>query len=1722
MNLRDAHGARGGRNRTGIRLLAFLLLLGAAAAPTASKAQAVNCSDFPNNTIDGNVNPIPPTNIGIDGNCTIRNFPESNPLISNFDFFAPGGGSWLIIFDNVFHDGNMSCNSNEIHQHKIWFTNGSSSGIRESCRDLFIPVEKIDKQTPGATAAIGVPFTYTLKIPVLFQPGPEGEPGIVVDDQGSPNELHSVTIWDDLNETGADLTYVSHVAYVESSGAALPHTFSNLNGFLTFDDFPIVPAGEQIILEITVVLDDSPANAPGTQFINTAKWDFGRLIDGVFFEPLPGEWGISPPMTIVGPDLVFTKTGPATLNLGEQGDFTLDVHNAGNGDAWNAVILDRLPDGPNGGMCDMAPQILSARVFAADGMTPVPGKGPLTPGTDFTLDFSGEPRCELTLAVLTAAGVIGADEHLVITYRTELDTDTGNGVALTNVAGATEWFNGDSSNADRVRFARQVTNGTVGTLDHQDAHTVTTAFTGSFFEKTVANLTTGADPTTGAAPGDTLRYTLRLRTTDTPLDDVSFRDDLGAMNTEAVFVPGSLSLVAGSVPAGADASNTNPNGGTNGAGIIDIRNLSVSADGEVQVQFDITLQSIIPDGTIVTNQADLNDAGGDKIADSDDPNVNGPADPDVDGDEDPTRIVVGSGPDFRVEKTSSYVTGDPNVLLAGETLRYTITVQNVGSADAFDATIVDQIPGNTSYVAGSTTLNGIAVPDLASGVAPLTAGILVSAPEDPTPGTLHAVVPPSQAHIATIVFDVVVDADVVDGTIISNQAFVSAPAQDVNDQPSDDPRTSTPDDPTRDVVGNFPLLFAPKSAALEIDMGTPGIVDPGDVLRYTIAIHNNGSIPATMASLTDTVPANTTYVANSVTLNGLPVGQPDGGVFPLAAGIPVSSADLTPPLPGAGEGTISAGETAIVQFDLRVDDGVPSGTIISNQAVVGTDELPDLLTDGDGDPATGPEPTIVVVGDAQQLTISKQVSVVGGGAAVAGATLEYVVTVRNVAAVPAHFVEILDNLDEPDSGQLIYVDQSATMNGQIDGVSFAGSTLTADYFSAHGPLEPGQSIVLRFRATLEPTLAIGTTVTNVARVFWNDPQQTASASVSINVGGVPGTGILSGTVWHDADFDNAPDGLERLLGSWTVELYRNGNLVHTSITDADGNFRMLAVPPNDQTNEPYALVFSAPGAGPATAALGVADSDFSNDLQRIDNIEVSQGSNLQNLNLPIDPNGVVYDALARSPIAGATLSLLDAASGTPLPDTCFDDPNQQDQVTLADGWYKFIVNFSEAACQSGGGYLIQVTPPGTGYVDGPSELIPPATSAATLPFDVPACPGSAGDAVATTSGHCEAQVSELAPGSGVAAGSSGTTYYMHLTLDDTAVPGSGEIFNNHLPLDRVLDGAVSITKTSPLLNVTRGQLVPYVITISNSIAIDLSDVVIVDRFPAGFRYIEGSARFDDQPAEPAVNGLELTWSNLVLGAEGRHTLKLLLAVGAGVSEGEFINRAQAVHALTGNALSGEAVATVRLVPDPTFDCTDVTGKVFDDHNRNGYQDGDEGGLSGVRLVTVQGLAATTDEHGRFHFTCAITPNESRGSNFVLKLDDRTLPSGYRPSSKPVQIKRATRGKSLRFNFAASIHRVVGLDIAGEVFEPDSTEIRPQWRPRFGMLVEELQKGPAVLRLSYLADVEDERLAERRLAAVKAEIMHAWSELECCYELVIEPEVYWRLGAPPDKPKAVDR
>src|SRR5437667_7805741 len=145
MTSSDTNNARPRGSWIKILLFAFgLLLLSAVPA----RAQSVGgCVANFGGVIDGFVNPVPPSQINIDGNCTIRNFPASHPFTSNISFYGNNPTSWLVIFDNVVFTGNMSCNLNS-QGNRIWFTNGSSSTLKATCLNLLIPVEKINKQNP--------------------------------------------------------------------------------------------------------------------------------------------------------------------------------------------------------------------------------------------------------------------------------------------------------------------------------------------------------------------------------------------------------------------------------------------------------------------------------------------------------------------------------------------------------------------------------------------------------------------------------------------------------------------------------------------------------------------------------------------------------------------------------------------------------------------------------------------------------------------------------------------------------------------------------------------------------------------------------------------------------------------------------------------------------------------------------------------------------------------------------------------------------------------------------------------------------------------------------------------------------------------------------------------------------------------------------------------------------------------------------------------------------------------------------------------------------------------------------------------------------------------------------------------------------------------------------------------------------------------------------------
>lgn len=233
--------------------------------------------------------------------------------------------------------------------------------------------------------------------------------------------------------------------------------------------------------------------------------------------------------------------------------------------------------------------------------------------------------------------------------------------------------------------------------------------------------------------------------------------------------------------------------------------------------------------------------------------------------------VVGA-PTLNVTKTVKKVAGSTSTdVYPGDTLEYTITVRNTGSADATGVTVVDALPAGTTYVADSarvngftsTTLNGTTINlggstyPFASGVGICSTGTTACTTQtvkvDTTPTTLD--------NEAVITFQVkVVDPFTLTPSQVSNQAIVKYPGGP--DTPSDNPTTPTPGDPTVTPVikpAKLNVVKTVQNITTGTAPGTTGSGKPGDVLEYCIVTTNTGSANATKITFGDTVPSNTTF-----------------------------------------------------------------------------------------------------------------------------------------------------------------------------------------------------------------------------------------------------------------------------------------------------------------------------------------------------------------------------------------------------------------------------------------------------------------------------------------------------------------------------------------------------------------------------------------------------------------------------------------------------------------------------------------------------------------------------------------------------------------------------------------------------------------------------------------------------------------------------------------------
>jgi len=316
----------------------------------------------------------------------------------------------------------------------------------------------------------------------------------------------------------------------------------------------------------------------------------------------------------------------------------------------------------------------------------------------------------------------------------------------------------------------------------------------------------------------------------------------------------------------------------------------------------------------------------------------------------------------------------------------------------------------------------------------------------------------------------------------------------------------------------------------------------------------------------------------------------------------------------------------------------------------------------------------------------------------------------------------------------------------------------------------------------------------------------------------------------------------------------------------------------------------------------------------------------------------------------------------------------------------------------------------------------------------------------------------------------------------------------------ITDQGMTITKTTPRGVVERGSVVPYTITVENENVFVSGTVDIVDVLPEGLLYVDGSATFEGASHPVLVDGRVIRWDDIPLPPLTTVTLTLSARVLSSADVGAHINRATVRHPTDDTLLAEEATATVRILPEPVFDCGDVIGKVFEDENRDGYQNEGEAGLPAVRLVGVDGTIITTDAHGRFHVPCAMLPAD-RGGNFILKLDTRSLPAGYRITTENPRVIRLTRGKMSEMNFGAAITRVVRVDLVDAAFVTGAdgrVRLSEPLIDGIATLLPQIQGEAVHLRLAYhLGEAPtraDKQRARRHMQLVARHLRQDWPAL----------------------------
>ena len=290
----------------------------------------------------------------------------------------------------------------------------------------------------------------------------------------------------------------------------------------------------------------------------------------------------------------------------------------------------------------------------------------------------------------------------------------------------------------------------------------------------------------------------------------------------------------------------------------------------------------------------------------------------------------------------------------GDILTYTIASTNSGATTALNVVFIDTIPAGTTFVDNSLNVNGVTLPG-----------------QNPNPpGVTVPDIGPSQN--VTITFKVSVNGST---TIVNNQGNFN---YDFNPGLG----TTLSSSSSSNIVSTTivtPILPSNK-------YGDKSFVNLGDNIIYTISIANSLTNTAVNIVFIDTIPAGTTFVQDSLTVNGNALtGQ-------------------NPNPPGITIPDISPGQSSTITFEVNVTNTIPFTNPINNKGYFNFS-----IVETSGSTVSGLSTTNTFTSTISTAIISST-KIVDKNFADLGTTLNYSIPVVNSGSTTAENIVFIDTV----------------------------------------------------------------------------------------------------------------------------------------------------------------------------------------------------------------------------------------------------------------------------------------------------------------------------------------------------------------------------------------------------------------------------------------------------------------------------------------------------------------------------------------------------------------------------------------------------------------------------------------------------------------------------------------------------------------------------------------